>query len=154
MKIDSLNQGLFLWIFHADKIPPHIGISTEGKFFSLKANGIDCGVEVKSILNLIDRKKIPSILLELDGIISEKKMKQLFKKYTKTIPQKITCLHPIKLLLEVPSVNKLSELLEELDRHNRVLSKKYFNLPVDFNGIPEYDVEAIHNRLKILIDEA
>ena len=32
---------VLIWIFHVDKIPPHIGISSQGVFFSLKSNGKD-----------------------------------------------------------------------------------------------------------------
>ena len=42
-------QGLFLWVFHADKIPPHIGISLDGCFFSLKSSGVDIDLELSLI---------------------------------------------------------------------------------------------------------
>ena len=36
-----LNKGIYLSVVHANKIPPHIGIVVDGKYFSLKANGKD-----------------------------------------------------------------------------------------------------------------
>ncbi|NBR15845.1 MAG: hypothetical protein EBU01_14895, partial [Crocinitomicaceae bacterium] len=41
--------GVYLWILHADKIPPHIGISIDGQYFSLKAKGKDENISDKSI---------------------------------------------------------------------------------------------------------
>ena len=32
------HQKTLLWIVHANKIPPHIGISVDGYFFSLKVD--------------------------------------------------------------------------------------------------------------------
>ena len=37
----SEENDVLIWIFHIDKIPPHIGISSQGVFFSLKSNGKD-----------------------------------------------------------------------------------------------------------------
>ena len=42
-RLESISEtnDVLIWIFHADKIPPHIGISSQGFFFSLKSNGKD-----------------------------------------------------------------------------------------------------------------
>ena len=37
----ALNTGCYLCIWHANKIPPHIGILIDGSYFSLKVKGKD-----------------------------------------------------------------------------------------------------------------
>ena len=53
----ALKEGFFLWIWHADKIPPHIGCSINGVYFSLKVNGKDDKKESNNALLVIQQKK-------------------------------------------------------------------------------------------------
>lgn len=45
-----------LWVWHADKIPPHIGFSINSHYFSLKANGRDVNVPIDSIIAVIHKE--------------------------------------------------------------------------------------------------
>jgi len=61
----TLSIGLFLVILHADKIPPHIGILCDGKFYSQKVNGKDFGVKLEHLLKLLLSKSIPTLFYKL-----------------------------------------------------------------------------------------
>jgi hypothetical protein len=147
-----LSNGTFLWIFHANKIPPHIGISSHGKFFSLKANGKDENVNNEKVLKIISAKKIPTLFIEFTGNqIETVSVLTVFNRYTKAITGESTCLSPVvECLLSEPRDLILKELLQLL------VEKKYmgtvFSLHLDENyrGIPDYSREEIANRINAL----
>ena len=67
-KIDE--QKCLLWVWHADKIPPHLGLSVEGRYFSLKANGKDFMTEIDAVLQIISKKKIKTLCFELKSTLN------------------------------------------------------------------------------------
>lgn len=143
-------NSLCLWILHADKIPPHIGISNNGLYFSLKVSGKDERVSVNALISTINKKKIPTLCYELVDLKPE--LKSIFSKYNVAIAEEITCLAPIKDALECQSVSKVSELIEQLEINDKIKMVGGINLPEGFEGIPSYDIEEIHARLKALKD--
>ncbi len=148
--LDDINeQGFLLWILHADKIPPHIGISFEGKFYSLKANGKDHGVDVNSIKSIIERKKITTLIVEMRNEAMKSNINSCFCQYEETVPHEITCLDPIKVILGYPQTEKLTELLKVLVANNEIVTVHGINTE-KFEGIVDYDVKAIHTRLEKL----
>ena len=60
------SEKAYLWVWHADKIPPHLGLSTQSRYYSLKSNGKDQNVCFEKVIQLIDRKKIKTLAIELD----------------------------------------------------------------------------------------
>ena len=146
-------SSVLLWVLHADKIPPHIGISENKRYFSLKANGRDYDMPVDNTLGLIGKKKIPTLCFELKGRAVSESLFSIFDRYSRTFPNAITCLDPIKEFLSISNAEKLSELLEVLYENHEVLKVVGFHLPVGFRGISKYSTEAIHARLKELSNE-
>ena len=59
--VTILNNGLFLCVLHADKTPPHIGISINGLYYSLKAKGKDIALPVNEVFKVVERKKIATV---------------------------------------------------------------------------------------------
>lgn len=149
MQKDRLNfqNGVFLWVFHANKIPPHIGLSTNGDFFSLKASGRDVALNSKNVFKTIERKQIPSLIIELKVELNTDVVQNVFSKYERTVPGEITCLDPIKSILNCEKATKLSDLLNILNEEALIVEENKIYLPNDFSGIPDYDVRAIHDRL-------
>ena len=139
---------LTIWVLHADKTPPHIGISFEKLFYSLKINGKDEGLELKSILNLIDKKGIPTLAITLTNTLKEKTLEKTFASFGPKIHQNETCLSPITKIL-APKFNDLIliELLNELDQNQQIKSVYGFHLPVGYSGIPTYTRETIQQRI-------
>ncbi len=139
---------LTIWVLHADKTPPHIGVSSEKLFYSLKINGKDEGLELNSLLNLIHKKRIPTLAITLTNTLKEIELKKTFDLFDSKIMQEQTCLTPIVELL-TPQFNDLIlvELLDKLDQKKEIKSVYGFNLPAGFEGIPIYTRETIQQRI-------
>ena len=147
-----LGSGLFLCILHADKIPPHIGISMDGKYFSLKAKGKDEAIPVTEVLKVVYKRAIKTLFVRLDVNVTIEQVKEVFSGFERTIVRETSCLSPIKDVLKVQgSVQKLSDLLGYLDLNR--LSSEVFGVFIyeSFKGIPYYEVEDIDKRLESLV---
>lgn len=140
----------FLWVIHADKIPPHIGVSYGNAFFSLKANGKDEALPIEKILRVLNRKKVATLFYEVDNSAILENPQVVFSRYEKTIPEEVTCLNPLKFLFDSPSSTWIKELLADLEYRKVVHNVFGWQLPVDFVQIPDYSPRDIHQRLKQL----
>lgn len=145
-----LSTGTFIWVIHCDKIPPHIGISFKGRYFSLKANGRDINVDTKSVLQIIEARKISTLFYVLDSKIQEGRAE--FERYSSTKPNSITCLTPINQILGT-SFNTIHELLADFTPKGFIKNCYGLNLSRDFEGIPHYTLTEINNRLSSLQDD-
>jgi len=143
-------SGVLLWVWHADKVPPHIGISSNGHYFSLKANGKDEMIPVSKITETITKKKIKTLCFELSDSIDIENIQSAFGLYSNTVPNKITCLKPINEVLELQMSGKLTDLLTVLYAQKRILKVIGFSIDSNFAGIRQYEIEDIHSRLKLL----
>lgn len=146
-------SAVLLWVWHADRIPPHIGISSNGHYFSLKANGKDEMIPVSKITETIAKKKIKTLCFELSDCIDIENIQTAFEFYSSTVPNKITCLKPINEVLDLQASRKLTDLLTLLYAQNRIVKVIGFNIDSNFAGIRQYEIEDIHSRLKLLKDK-
>ncbi len=140
-QIDS--DKTYLWVFNADKTPPHIGISSKGKYFSLKSGGIDDGIGIDSIVSLIKQKSIPTLLIEL-AIPKLPEINSFFDQYQSTVAYETTCLEPIKKILGSGNEDTIHDLLSTLLGRDQVVAVLGKHLPNDYAGIPFYTLEDIH----------
>ena len=145
-------EGFYLCVIHADKIPPHIGLSIDGKYFSLKAKGKDVGVPIIEVLKIVNKRSIKTLFIEIEVNFTLKEITTVFDNYDKAIVFETSCLSPIKeLFIEGEKVQKLSDLLKSLESKG-ILRKIYgLNIDEDYEGIPHYEIDAIHQRLKTLL---
>lgn len=143
---EILNDGIFLWIIQPNEIPPHIGISIDGYYFSLKLNGVDLKKDVNQFYNLILKKEISCLLCSITSFISESEAEQLFSEQKK-LEIGTTCLDPIKRLLDYCEVKTIHELLDSLSDDKKLGRFLGMNLNSDFAGIRSYTREDV---LKIL----
>ena len=143
-------EGLSLWIFHIDKVPPHVGLSVGDMFFSLKSNGRD-EIPIIKLIQLIDKKEIKSVVLNLRVNIFLSEVRRVFSLYDRAFSVKTSCLAPIKEVLNISeNVTKLSELLSHLNDNN-ILSEYYgFNVTESELGILSYGPEDIEKRFNRL----
>ena len=146
-------QGLFLWVFHADKIPPHIGISLDGCFFSLKSSGVDIDLETSQVLRIIRNNRIPSFLIELSQKVISRHPKEVYETYSKAQAGVDTCLAPIKVILGIKNSTKLSELLIQLKEDGNIKRVFGCNSAQKLRGIKTYSTADITNRLLHLENE-
>jgi hypothetical protein len=142
------SNDLTIWVLHADKTPPHIGISVEDAFFSLKINGKDEALEVQSLVHIIHKKQIPTLAITLNMPMKNEQIKSVFSTFGSKIGSNETCLSPIVKLL-TPQLNNLIliELLTELDKKEQIKSIYGFHLPIGYTGIPNYTRETIQQRI-------
>ena len=149
-QLPKVLKGVVVWVLHADKKPPHIGLSVDGCFFSLKARGKDVDIPIKNVVSLMNLKKTPFICFCLKDYISKNDVSSSFQFFHNTIPYKVTCLEPIKKILKEHNSTKLVELLFYLHQKERIENIYGLNLPKDFNGIKDYNLDDINKRLIFL----
>lgn len=142
-------SGLFLCILHANKVPPHLGLISEGLFYSLKVNSKDDGVPFSHLLQIVNRRKIATLFFEVPRTLStHAEIKSCFENVPMQLMLDQTCLSPIKMLFQAPtSVNHIGDLMRFLEQSKLVLARLTLNLPEDFQGIPFYTVNDITKRI-------
>lgn len=139
---------LTIWVLHADKTPPHIGISIENKFFSLKSNGKDEGLPMALLFQLIHAKQLPTLGIVLKNTVTLKEVEQVFGTFGSKIGAHETCLTPIVQLLTPSSTDLiLIELLNELESQSLITNVLEYFLPEGYTGIPYYTRETIQHRI-------
>ena len=148
VQLEVNSNELTIWVLHADKTPPHIGISIKEYFYSLKINGKDEGLAIPSLLQLIVKKQIPTLAISLNTPMKNEQIKSVFSTFGSKIGSNETCLSPIVKLL-TPQLNDLIliELLTELDKKEQIKSIYGFHLPIGYTGIPNYTRETIQQRI-------
>ncbi len=149
---EEVMHGIYLWILHADKIPPHIGISKNGFYFSLKVTGKDEHFPVEKLIRLLNRKKIASLVIKTsENSIRFKRLSDVFDNYQSVENDGHTCLTPIsEIYFSEPKDLILSELLNLLNEAG-VMEEIYgIHLPESYRGILFYERKDIQNRLNHL----
>jgi hypothetical protein len=147
----ALNDGFFLWLWHADKIPPHIGCSINGEYFSLKVNGKDDKKESDNALLVIHQKKIATVFVKLKTQTNLEYVQTIFNGYEKAGRNGQTCLTPITEILGCSDfISQLATLLKFLESEQQIESVFGLNLTKDYTGIPAYTKIDIDNRLRTL----
>ena len=141
---------LSLWIFHVDKIPPHVGISQDGFFYSLKSNGKDYSLE-NSVFQIIENKSIKCVIVKLRNKLRKGGIQAVFDQYERAFSAEVSCLTPIKEILSLDKdIPKLSSLLVELESRNMIVGYCGFNVTKSECGILKYEVSDIDKRLNLL----
>jgi hypothetical protein len=149
-KDGCLTKGCYLWIWNATKIPPHIGISNTNSYFSLKVKGKDMGLTTGVVFDLIQKKGIPTLIIEIKRS-PDIDLENVFNTYVRAESGRTSCLSPILDFFNLHGeVKFLFELLTHFEK-NGVLGTVFgLNLPLDYKGIPQYGKAEIENRLKLL----
>lgn len=140
-------NSVYLWIWNPTGIPPHMGISTEGRYFSLKANGLDFDSDLQDLIGVISRKKLSVLAVELNTDLTIMDCKSEFSQFKKTVAHEVTCLNPIKNVLNFSRTRKLSELLSKLEESNFLGGITSWNIEEDTVELANYSTEDIHKHL-------
>lgn len=145
----SLDKSL-LWVIHADKTPVHLGISSNGSYFSLKKNGKDEHLSIDILLELLNRKQIPTLVFLISNTIELASLSESFSHYHKTKVGEVSCIQPVLDCLGAPSsIPKVHELIDYLFQSNAIKTIFGMHLTSDFKGIPNYSVDAIDDFLTL-----
>ncbi|AEA45380.1 hypothetical protein [Fluviicola taffensis] len=146
---EQLLQKTVIWIWNADKIPPHIGISVGKDYFSLTYRKSE-QLLTTSMLKKAKRSAIPLVLVEIPKEIVPLNPQIVFSSYEKAIDG-ITCLHPIREVMNLGNqVNQLSDLLVYLESKKLINQVNGLNLPENYTGIKAYSMDDILNRIDTL----
>lgn len=152
-RFETIQHGIYLWILHADKIPPHIGISVNGSYFSLKYNGKDENIPVQSVLRLLEKKRIPSIIQEMKMDFTLEQLQSIYKSFMCAETSKASCLSPIVKLIYNQQLDLiLPELLTRLSQEERLGKQFLLHLNPNFAAEFTYNREDIQRRLTLLHD--
>lgn len=130
-----------IWVFYADKTPPHIGFSVQNTFFSLKVSGKDEQLNAQNVLELINRKKIPALFIQLSSEITLSETENTYQDYECAVVGISTCLTPIKNLLHQKEATQLSDLLHRMN--SEITQVSGVHLPENYNALPSYSVDEI-----------
>lgn len=148
--MDELNpMGTILWILNPHKKPPHLGISSHGKYFSLKFNGKDEHVNVLEFFKFTSTRNIPLIAIKLKQEVTLTQLTSAFQQFSKANSLSNSCLKPILMTLKINkgSIEKLTDLLIHL-KDEQLIEKSYgSNIKPDFSGIRFYTTDHLSNYL-------
>lgn len=164
---DVLNKGLFICLLHVKRIPPHIGLIIDGKYHSLTIKGCEPDVAVSTLLKAVQQKKIESVFLKLTPhpVFSIDHLNSMFLEVLKKYPQirsnEVTCLSPIKdLLNEFYAINSkekdmIYDLLKRLEANNFILQAYSLNLSLENDelSIPVYTQEELAKKINDIRNE-
>lgn len=116
---DFINSGCFIWVFNWHEIP-HLGISVDGKYFSLTIHGIQRFEEISKIWRMAEIKEIPLFLIKIrDAQLNIDELDELFAQY---LLDDETCLQPLKALFgsEQTQINTLIDLIHSLNAQEQI----------------------------------
>lgn len=153
MKVQDLSSwnktSLSIWILYANRIPPHLGISDSSGYFSLKVNGKDEALDHDSILELVRRKNIPTLVYSLKQS-DYLPLSLVFSSHQVADGQFATCLFPLREVCGVVGAETIHDLLKYFDVNQLVDAVYGVHLPENFKGISEYSLEDVIKHISIL----
>lgn len=149
----ELPKGTFVCIIHADKIPPHLGLLVDQKFFSLKTKGKDVNVPLVKLETILSKKRVATVFVELKAAFNLLEIQNYFNEIPEGLAENQTCLHPLIQLLDPDEVcSTIADLLKCLDRENLISTVFGVHLSPNYIGILDYDRKVVENRIKSLRD--
>lgn len=144
----QLKNSSFLWVWNPSEISPHLGISINGLYYSLKADDIQKNVQVELLLELIERKRRSVLFIEFNNQLDVNQVARTFDGYSSCEANNCSCSAP---LFELVKSNKthgvLFDLLEELD----VINCYSKGLALPFEGIPYYSYADVERNLRNIL---
>ncbi len=150
--IEKLRKGIFLWAFHVDKIPPHVGISIDGFYFSMKVSDCDFKLEVETVYQAIQRKKIPSFVVPFKNVGTLGELQDIFREYGSKIREGESCMTPVLQFLGEKEELLLEELLTKLFQLEKMDVVFGLNLSIDYQRIPYYTFDQVQIHIQNLKD--
>lgn len=149
----------YLIMFHVDKVPPHLGMVVREKYYSITIKETEIGVNCQTITNLIKRKRIPTLILEIEDSI--KNIESFYTKYLSLNEEVVSCLMPIKEYFasqynfDKNAIEVVFDLLEKLEIEQKLgnIFQLNLNRMINENGefvMLKYNFEDIENHINTL----
>ena len=123
----DFSKGIYILLFNATSIPPHLQLSIDGEIYSITDSGRQMGSPLEKLVGFIKRKNIPALFVEwktADSNTVKNSAKEHFLKYDRVIEGKISCLFPIRDVVatilgeEMKQANFIFELLPMMEKEN------------------------------------
>ncbi len=147
--IDQLNAGFHLWIWNPNIKSPHLGISLDGKYYSLQYQDKQENLNVDILFNVAKRKKNSALVIELAINLNKSRINEVFSIYTSCEIDQCSCSKP---LFDVFDIQKPDGILFDIleSQNDSVISLKGIQLAPDFKGIPMYTYTDVLMNLNAL----
>lgn len=125
----DFSKGIYIILFNANSIPPHLLLSINGEVYSITDSGRQLASPLEKLIGFINRKNIPTLFVEWNLLESkieklQSKTKEYFLKYEKVVKGKISCLFPIRDIVanvlgdEMKTAEFIFELLPMMEKVN------------------------------------
>ena len=117
-----LQNGTYVWVINYPKIPPHLGLSIDGMYYSVTTETVQLHKPIHSLIRLFEAKKKPVFFVKFElNTLSDKRLEEVF---TMTLDKGATCIEPINTLLfnDRFAFQTIGELLNHLEQLNRIRS--------------------------------
>lgn len=136
---NKLEKGLFLFMYRATRIPPHLGIIFNGQLFDITLQGPNVGVDASVFLSTIIKKYTKTIFFELklpnsvddEAIINL--LTNVMEKFN-NVSETTSCISPIKLFfneayqLNTSQINFIFDLIPLLHQNQLIKNTYHLNL--------------------------
>ena len=139
LPLHKIEKGLFLFIYRATRIPPHLGIIFNGKLYDITLQGANNGEDAAEFLNTIIKKYTKTVFFEIKlpqfntAAYLIEILSNSVKKYNK-VSETTSCILPIKLFFQeaykinTSQANFIFDLLPILFQHQFILNTYHLNL--------------------------
>jgi hypothetical protein len=123
----DFSKGIYIILFNATVLPPHLLLSINGEIFSITDSGRQMGSPLEKLVAFIKRKNVPAIFVEWKFENAEQlknSAREHFIKYDRVVEGKVSCLFPIRdvaaniLGEEMMQANFIFELLPLMEKTN------------------------------------
>ncbi len=158
-------NGIYIILLHAQKKPPHIALTIDGRVFSLSVNGPKINGKMSELISMIQSRKIKTLFFQLSErgdyttLQLIEKMKELTLAYPGLDAGGATCLNPVKEFCcsvyktDIAGVNFIFDLLPELG--NVVIARFHLNMESCLSEgvfyLKKYTMEDIDNMIRRLV---
>lgn len=147
----DFNSGkVYIWVWNADKTPPHLGFSCGKDYFSLTYKTSE-HKSVSGMLGRSSRLKIPLVFIEIHTDVSLEAIANAFNKFPKAILHHTTCLTPIRELLGFDeTIQQLAHLLTAIEKRGDDFQVFALHLDTTYKALPFYTLDTINERIHAL----
>ncbi len=126
----NFSNGVYIILFNATIIPPHLLIAIEGKIYSITDSGRQIGSSLEKLVLFIRRKNVPTIFVEWIQLENlqvgklESEIRNSLLKYERVVEGKVSCLFPIRDIVarnlgdEMNKADFIFDLLPLMERKN------------------------------------
>lgn len=162
--LEKLQKGLYIFIYRASRIPPHLGILLNGKIYDISLQGPNIALGIDEFFQTIDKRKMETVFIELQLPVFNNFIDEILvdciNKYQK-VSEEVSCLFPIREFLASvfynPKMEKaefIFELMPVLEEHKLVKNITQLNLDKKLDNnvltLNTYNKEDIKNCIAAL----